>query len=157
MSLPNTWLDKQPGGYAGQIPGGGGPLSTPGIDSLNGILLKGLLGRGPGSLILGFFNLGWLGISIGISDIPGKPMVYPPLYGTDREEERDKYLTIKIRLKDNDYTKVYRISAGEANVLIKLNESVKNMVTKSNVAVDKFIIKPIKRAFKIIVKDFTNK
>lgn len=125
------------------------------IDKLGGILIGGLLGNGPNSLILGHFNLGLFEISIVIGPPGGGGAVvshWPSVRPQDETPE-DKFLTIKIRLKEQEITRIYRISNNKASVLIKLNESVKNLISKTNVIVDKLIIKPIKRVFKINLKD----
>jgi len=127
------------------------------IDSLGGILTKGLLGNGPSSMILGFFNLHIGDVTVIVSPVKGHPQVYPHIRPRPDDEEDDKYLTIKIRLKDKEITKVYRISSGKASALIKLSESKRKLIKKTSIIVDNVIIKPFKRVFKIKLKDQTNK
>jgi hypothetical protein len=131
------------------------------IDSLGGILTKGLLGNGPTSLILGYFNLGIFDITI----TPTPPtsgggsavISHWPSVRSQDEADDDKYLTIKIRLQQQEITRTYRISNKRASVFIKLNESVKVFVEKTEIIFDKFIVKPIKKVFKISIKDPSNK
>ena len=127
------------------------------IDSLGGILLNGLLGNGPSSLILGFFNLGLFDVTVTVTPVKGHPQVYPNIRPSDDDREDDKYLTFKIRLKDKEISKVYRVSNGKAQALIKLSESKRKLVKKTSVTVNKFVVKPIKRVFKIKLKDQSNK
>lgn len=130
------------------------------IDSLGGILTNGLLGNGPNSMILGQFNLSLFGITIIIEPVGGgggAVVQHWPSVRTGDESEEDKFLTIKIRLKQQEITRVYRISNGNATVLIKINESVKTFITKTSILVNNFVVKPIKRVFKINVKDPSNK
>lgn len=130
------------------------------IDKLGGILTNGLLGNGPSSMILGFFNLGLFDVTIIIEPVGGGGgAVVPhwPSVRTSDESPEDKFLTIKIRLKQQEITRVYRISKGKATVLIKINESVKTFITKTSILVNNFVVKPIKRVFKIKVDDLSNK
>jgi hypothetical protein len=156
--MPNQWYDRQPGGYEAQNTGGGTGVQ-PGIDKLNGILIGGLLGRGPNSLILGGFNLGWFGVSGEISELPGSRGYhnFPPYRQPREEKEDDKYLTVKVVLKGNEYSRVYRISNDQANIFIRINEKVKNFATKTKVFVDKFVVRPIKKVLKINIDNISNK
>ena len=119
------------------------------IDKLGGILTNGLLGNGPSSMILGFFNLGLFDVTVVVTPVKGHPQSFPGYVPTGREEEDDKYLTIKIRIKQQEITRTYRISNGKATVLIRINESVKTFISKTSVLVNNFVVKPIKRVFKI--------
>lgn len=159
--VQNTWQDRQPGGYVGGGTDVGGQV---GIDSLNGILIKGLLGGGPSSLILGALRLGGFGISIGISTIPGKPSVYPqgpvvnyPRRDDDDVEPQDQYLNIDITFNNKIYKNTYKLSNKNANVLLKINESIKKTKKLSSVTVNKLVVKPVKKTLKVIVKGLNNK
>lgn len=129
------------------------------MDSLNGILTKGLGASGL-SLILGNFNLGYIGANVVIHNDSARagPIVrHWPTVRPEDEQEDDKYLYIQVRLRDQTYKQTYRISNGHANILLKLNESVKNISKKTEIFVNNFISKPLKRAFKIKLKDQSNK
>ncbi len=121
------------------------------IDSLGGILTKGLLGNSS-SLVLGFFNLGFFEISVVITP-DYHPQGLPGFHRNDEiDEVNDKYLSIVIRIKDQKINKIYKISNNQANVLIKINKSVKTIFNNTNIVINKLVLKPIKNILKINIK-----
>lgn len=114
-------------------------------------------GLGPGFTTFNIALMGFSFIEITISDQPGArgPVFSIPFRKSEQED--DKYVTIKIRLKDNEFIRNYRISSGQAVVTIKLFENIKNFTTKTTILVNNFVLKPLKKAFKINFKDLTNK
>jgi len=114
-------------------------------------------GLGPGFTIFQAALMGFSFFEIIISDQPGARGPVHQIPFRSKEEPDDKYLTIRIVLKNNEFIRNYRISSGQARVTVRLSENIKNVVTKTNIFVDKFVLKPIKRVFKISIKDPTNK
>jgi hypothetical protein len=120
------------------------------IDKLGGILTKGLLGNGPSSMILGRFNLSLFGIEIIVTPVvsAGASGIRYPFPSRDDEQPDDQYLTFKIRLKEQEFVKTYRLSKTNVTILLKLNESIKNILRKTDVFVTDFLVKPVKKMIK---------
>jgi hypothetical protein len=87
-------------------------------DSLNGILIGGLLGNNVGTLIVAQFNLGWWGV-----EVVEPPYVPPPIgSGGDPggEAKRPKVINIWVRLGTKTYQRSYRVSEKRATQIVKV-------------------------------------
>lgn len=92
------------------------------MDSLNGILIGGMLSRSVGSLITGFFNLGPFDVEV-IEEV-----VRAGSSSSDKDE-KVHYLQFTITLQDRVHKKSFKLSERKAKLVMKIvnrTEIIKN-------------------------------
>jgi hypothetical protein len=113
------------------------------IDKLGGLLIKGLLGNGPSSLILGYFNLGPISVEVIEPPIPPKPPTTGgggggvPFDGL-RPYYIDGRKLVKITVKlpnDKSWIKEYLVTDDRANFIVKVIDTLNKATIKATVKV----------------------
>jgi len=92
-------------------------------DSLNGIVIGGLLGSNVGTLIVAQFNLGWWGAQVVVPppvSSGGGSGGDPSSYYRELDEKRPKVLNTWVRIGHRTYQRSFKLSDKQANIVVKV-------------------------------------